>query len=127
MVSSTMPSVLCSPHSGPSQPLDDGRAQAEDERDERRRDDRDSRGAGSQRRAPKAVARLVRLALDQNDQVTQVARRLGQPSLAEAREDAAFEMRNGSSDVVNGQLDLVAGRAGTCHVMTVGVPTATAT
>ena len=71
------------------------------------------------------LVRLVLLALDQNDQLTQVARRLGQPSLAEAREDAALKVRDGGPDMASGQLDLISGRARTCHVMTVGARTAT--
>jgi hypothetical protein len=107
----------------PRQPFEDGRAQAEGKRDQGHGDDHNARGPGAQRPAPQPVTRLIRLALDQNDQMTEVARGLGQPSLAEAREDAALEMRHCGPDMVSGQLDLVAGRARTCHALTVGVNT----
>jgi hypothetical protein len=80
----------------------DGRAKAEDQQDQRGHDDRDARNAGSQRRAPKALARLVRLALNPINQVTEVACRLGQSTLTEARVDAAFELRHGGPDVASG-------------------------
>jgi hypothetical protein len=63
--------------------------------------------------------RLFGLTLDQNDQVSQVARRLGQTALTEPRMNATFQMPDGCADVVSGQLNLVASRARACHVMTV--------
>ena len=60
------------------------------------------------------------MTLDQRNQLAEVARALGQPSLAEAREDTALEMRHGGPNMVSGQLDLVAGRARACHALTVG-------
>jgi hypothetical protein len=58
--------------------------------------------AGSQCHAPKALARLVRLALTPVNQVTEVACRLGQSPLTEPRVDAAFELRHGGPDVASG-------------------------
>jgi hypothetical protein len=55
--------------------------------------------------------------------VTEVACRLGQPSLAEACVDAAFELRHGVPDVASGQLDLVTGRTRLHHATTVEVST----
>jgi hypothetical protein len=65
--------------------------------------------------------RLLCLTLDQHNQLAEVARGLGQPALAEAREDTALKMRHGGPDMVGGQLDLVAGRARASHALTVGV------
>jgi len=57
--------------------------QADGEREQCRSDDRDAYGAGDQRSAPKPIMGLFGLALDQNDQVSQVAGRLGQTALTE--------------------------------------------
>ena len=103
---------------------EDGRAQAEDEGDHRRTNDRDACGARYECPTPKTVVRLLCLTLDQHNQLTEIARGLGQPSLTEAREDTALKMRHGGPDMVSGQLDLVAGRARACHALTVGVNTA---
>src|SRR5829696_3471665 len=105
------------------QPLDDGRAQGERQRNQRGADDDDARCAGGQFRAPQAVTRSGRLGRDQIDQVTQVACRLRQPPLAKAGIDASLELLHGGPDVVSGQLNLVSGGARFHHVTTVGLAT----
>jgi hypothetical protein len=69
---------------------------------------------------------LIGLAVDQNDQLTEVTRSFRQPSLAEARIDATLEMRHGGPDVFRGELNLISSRTGTCHLTNVGVSTPTA-
>ena len=105
----------------PVEALDHRSPQGEGERDDGRGDDRDAGGAGGERRAPQPDVGLSRLGLDLLDQGVQIARRLGQPALAEAGLDAAFELRDGRADVLRDELDLVARRARRRHVPTVGV------
>ena len=94
---------------------------AEDQREQRGRHDRDACGTGGERRAPQTDVGFPGLGLHPVDQLAEVTHRLGQPPLAEAGMNAAFELRHGGADVVSGKLDLVSGRAGLRHATTVGV------
>jgi hypothetical protein len=109
------------PVCGLGEPVGDRRTQAEHQQGQRQRHDHDARGAGCQCRASKTHPRLVSLALDQVDQMAEVARRLGQSSLPEAGVDASFELRHGVPDVASGELHHVSCWARLRHATTVEV------
>ena len=102
------------------QPVDNSRAHAEGQRDQRRRDDGDARDAGAHRHAPQPISGLTGLLLDTSDEPAEVAGGLGESALAEARVDTTLELRHRVPDEAGCQLDGVPGRAGLRHVTTVG-------